>query len=481
MYVLSSKLRRLKSALKIWNNEVFGNIHQIVKDAMTEVESIQSCINVLQHNHEDMQMLLDDEVTAQRHLLKVLGMEEEFWREKSRINWHTQGDRNTAFFHRITKIRQVAKSMNLLRHNEVILSDQEEIANHALNYFVDLFASPNVTSANSLIADVIPSIVSDDENYMLVKDPSVDEIKGAVFAMNGNGAPGPDGFGGCFYQHYWDIVGLDVCNSVLQFFKHGWILPNLNSNNVVLVPKAANAEKIEDYRPIALAFDTLDWKFLVDTLSAFGFGGKFISWIKTIMHSAKLSVVVNGKSYGYFSCSRGVRQGDPLSPILFCLAEEVLSRGISKLCDENKISSIKGPRNLCTTSHVLYADDVFIFCRGVKKEILALNSLFHDYAQVSGQCMNLNKCKFYTQNASARKINNLKDWLGFTRGSLPVNYLGVPLFIGKPRRIHLQPLADRIINKLAAWKGSLLSIMGRVELPSQQSKRPIAWDGTQFG
>ncbi|XP_019422999.1 PREDICTED: uncharacterized protein LOC109332473 [Lupinus angustifolius] len=220
---------------------------------------------------------------------------------------------------------------------------------------------------------------------------------------------------------------------------------------------------------ITKAFDTLDWKFLADTLTAFGFGGKFISWINSIMHSAKLSVVVNGKSYGYFSCSRGVRQGDPLSPLLFCLAEDVLSRGISNLCEENKISSIKGPRNLCTTSHVLYADDVFIFCRGVKKEItkkeiLALKTLFCDYAQVSGQCMNLNKCKFYTHNASATKINNLKDWLGFNRGNLPVNYLGVPLFIGKPRRIHLQPLADRIINKLAAWKGSLLSIMGRVEL-----------------
>ncbi|XP_019460141.1 PREDICTED: uncharacterized protein LOC109359901 [Lupinus angustifolius] len=105
MYVLSSKLRRLKSVLKVWNREVFGNIHQRVKEAMMEVETIQTCINDLQHNHEDMQMLLDEEVIAQRNLLKVLGMEEEFLREKSRINWQTQGDRNTAFFHRITKIR----------------------------------------------------------------------------------------------------------------------------------------------------------------------------------------------------------------------------------------------------------------------------------------------------------------------------------------------------------------------------------------
>lgn len=71
--------------------------------------------------------------------------------------------------------------------------------------------------------------------------------------MNGNGAPDPDGFGGYYYQKFWNIVGNDVYHSVLQFCNQGWLLPNLNSNLVVLIPKVVGADMIKSYRPIALA------------------------------------------------------------------------------------------------------------------------------------------------------------------------------------------------------------------------------------
>lgn len=73
-------------------------------------------------------------------------------------------------------------------------------------------------------------------------------------------------------------------------------------------------------------FDTIDWSFLLKVLKTFGFNELLCSWIKTIMESAKMSIAINGILHGYFSCSRGVREGDPLSPLLFFLVEEVLSR-----------------------------------------------------------------------------------------------------------------------------------------------------------
>ncbi|KAF1894057.1 hypothetical protein Lal_00003974 [Lupinus albus] len=160
----------------------------------------------------------------------------------------------------------------------------------------------------------------------------------------------------------------------------------------------------------------------------------------------------------------GVRQGDPLSPLLFCIAEDVLSRGISQLVSQGNLSPIVGPKGVRTPSHVLYVDDILIFCKGLKSNLVALNSLIKDYAEASGQHVNPAKCKFYIYNGTARRIATLTGILGFSAGSLPFNYLGVPLFRGKPKRLHLQSIVDRILAKLATWKGLVLSIMGRVEL-----------------
>ena len=72
------------------------------------------------------------------------------------------------------------------------------------------------------------------------------------------------------------------------------------------------------------AFDTLDWSFLLKVLQKFGFSELFCKWIPSILMSAKLSVSINGKLHGYFSCSRGVRQGDP-----YLLSFSVLLRKLS--------------------------------------------------------------------------------------------------------------------------------------------------------
>ncbi|CAL0303089.1 unnamed protein product [Lupinus luteus] len=215
---------------------------------------------------------------------------------------------------------------------------------------------------------------------------------------------------------------------------------------------------------IKKAFDTIDWDFLLNTLQKFGFNHKFRKWIHLILHSARLSINVNGKMVGYFKCTRGVRQGDPLSPILFCLAEDVLSRGISNLLSEGKISTINGPKGIKTPSHVLYVDDIFIFCKGKRRELLLLRSLIDNYSDASGQCVNASKSKFFTASTSPTKISSISQVLGFSNGSLPLMYLGVPIFLGKPRKIYLQRIADKIIHKLATWKGSLLSIMVRIEM-----------------
>jgi len=100
----------------------------------------------------------------------------------------------------------------------VVITDPTLIEVHILNYFLAILSVDNNCIHNDLVADTIPSLVTNEDNNNLLRLPQWEEIKNAVFALNGDGTPRPDGFGGRFYQTYWDIVGTDVIQSVQDFF-----------------------------------------------------------------------------------------------------------------------------------------------------------------------------------------------------------------------------------------------------------------------
>jgi len=173
---------------------------------------------------------------------------------------------------------------------------------------------------------------------------------------------------------------------------------------------------------------------------------------------------VNGKAVGYFSCTRGVRQGDPLSPLLFCLVEECLSRFLELERVNNSLQPMSYCRGISLLTHILYADDVFICCVGSRKNIKCLLHILQTYSDISGQLVNFEKSKLFTGAMIVTRMNMLSHLSGFAVGTIPFQYLGYLIFYGKPKCIHFQPIVDRIKVKLATWKGILLSIMGRVQL-----------------
>lgn len=95
---------------------------------------------------------------------------------------------------------------------DTLFGDNDDIKQHIVRYFQSIYSSDNNCSSN-------------------------EEIRKTVFSMDSSGAPGPDGFGGCFYQRCWDIVWFDVVKAVQSFFLTGYILPNLNSHFITLVPR----------------------------------------------------------------------------------------------------------------------------------------------------------------------------------------------------------------------------------------------------
>ena len=113
------------------------------------------------------------------------------------------------------------------------------------------------------------------------------------------------------------------------------------------------------------AYDHIRWDFLMQMLEKMGFGSKWIRWINWCISTASFSVMINGSPSGFFRSSRGLRQGDTLSPYLVVIGMEVLSCLLKRAVEGNFISGCRfGGRDggEIVVSHLLYADDTIIFC-----------------------------------------------------------------------------------------------------------------------
>ena len=117
-------------------------------------------------------------------------------------------------------------------------------------------------------------------------------------------------------------------------------------------------------------------------LQQFGFCPRFIGWISECISTVSFSILVNGSITKHFRPSRGLRQGDPLSPYLFILDQEVLSRLIDR---EFMLGSIKGVKmNVAglAFTHVMYADDIMIFAKANCNEISVLDNCLETYCEL---------------------------------------------------------------------------------------------------
>ena len=99
--------------------------------------------------------------------------------------------------------------------------------------------------------DDIPQVTAE-ENDLLVAEFTEEEIRGAIFQMNHNTAPGPDGFPPEFYQVFWNVIKDDLMALFTDFHKGELPLHSLNFGTIILIPKSKEAKQIQQYRPICL-------------------------------------------------------------------------------------------------------------------------------------------------------------------------------------------------------------------------------------
>ncbi|KAL8529619.1 hypothetical protein ACS0TY_006882 [Phlomoides rotata] len=126
----------------------------------------------------------------------------------NRTSWLRDGDCNTTFFYRLHHIRKARTGINALNVDRVVTTDLGAISDHIVQFYWDLFRASNREPPDfALVHELISPVVSASQNEALIACPTPDEVKGVVFALSRDSAPGPDGFGGSFYQGLWGCCG----------------------------------------------------------------------------------------------------------------------------------------------------------------------------------------------------------------------------------------------------------------------------------
>jgi hypothetical protein len=154
-------------------------------------------------------------------------------------------------------------------------------------------------------------------------------------------------------------------------------------------------------------------------------------WITHCISSVRFSVLVNGTLAGFFNSSRGLRQGDHLSSLLFVIVMEVLSKMLTVTVDKGLSSFSVGSRNSVAVhiSHLLFADDTLVFCGANNDHLRYLRVLFLAFEAVSCLKVNLSKSELIPVGNMV-DVEGLADILGCRVSSLPLKYLGLSLGAG---------------------------------------------------
>ncbi|XP_026433322.1 uncharacterized protein LOC113330706 [Papaver somniferum] len=436
-FVFTSKLKRLKEVLKIWNRTIFGDVQFRLKQAELKLETEND--------------LLDYDPADEFQFLKV-------------------ADAKNVVDDVRTELAIMLK-----------LKSRDEIKYFIVNHYQAKFNGGDV-HIDLVLFYIEHESISVAESAYMGAIPYLEEVRVAVFGLGADSAPCLDGFTGSFYRQCWDIIFRDLFNDIANSWL-GTVLNKLISEEKVAFMKGINihenislaSELINEINTerkhgnvglkldISQAFDTVSWDFIAEVFRQYGFSDSWCMWVLNILSLARISVMINGCHEGYFSVTRGLRQGDPLSPLIFVLIEDVLSRNLSKLFANHNMNVMVSKKGVAPT-HFLFADDILIFCRGNQHSLQNLKNMLVLYEHASGQCVNYAKSKFYFGGDRISRAIAISNYLGMERAMFPDKYLGIQLNPGIVWHIHVRQVVEKIMNKLAGWKGKLLSFQVRIVL-----------------
>lgn len=203
----------------------------------------------------------------------------------------------------------------------------------------------------------------------------------------------------------------------------------------------------------------VNWNFLIQTLKGIMFGDICVSWIRSIIASAKQSVLINGSPSKEFTMERGLRQGDPLSPLLFIIVTQVLHTLIVKA---KSLVLIKGIRigDTMDITHLQFADDTILFLNDDWHSIKGIKIVLVIFEKLSGLKINYAKSYIYAPTSPTHLVEAWAAWLQCKQGKLPFTHLGATIGSSCKKKTFWKPLLKKITTKFGKWRCNTISKQG---------------------
>ncbi|XP_031248848.1 uncharacterized protein LOC116106632 [Pistacia vera] len=440
MFRLTQKLGLVKRKLKALHIKVSSYISSKVIEARAKWATAQGNLD----RDPFSTKYISEERNLANQYFSLCRDEETFFKQRSLVQWLHLGDQNTKFFHK----------MLIHRQDLLVAPSQPQIA-EASRYFSGRISPDMISPLTAPITD--------------------DQIRIALFSIPDDKASGSNGFISLFFKRAWDIIGKDFRDAVRHFFATNEMPRCVNATRIALVPKVESPSRMTDFRPISCCnvlckciskvivnrFKVVLPDIIGVSQSAFVSGRRISDYI--LLTQKLLRNYHLGELHSFFKSSRGVRQGDLLSPYLFVLAMEGLA-GIFRETSHSPGFHYHWRCRQTAITHLCFADDLMVFCRVDGSSVSLIKSALDYFAKVSGLVTNAEKSQLFLSGVTDEEQIGLKSIMGFQLGQLPVRYLGVPLICTRLRHSDCRPLLERILSRIRLWTLASLTYAGQLQL-----------------